>query len=261
MMKPCLSTSEAPGEQDVYFFPDGPTACNFSQISDRLNCCALMVTVALTILTRKVQTSRESDMKKTLWALSLALGLTLLFTGCSSAPTAEIDAAKAAIRDAQTEEIRSYAPESLKAAEDSLSKALAEVQTQDGKFSMTRDYKQASTLLKSAKDLADKAKDDALAGKAKAKADAEAMIATLPPILEDARKALARAPRGKDTRADLEAMQNDLKLAQEELAGANSSMAEGKYSDALAKADSAKSKASAITDQVTKALEKARGRR
>ena len=200
-------------------------------------------------------------MKRTLLALSLVLGLTFLFAGCSSAPTVEIDAAKAAIKNAQTEETRAYAPESLKAAEDGLSKALAEVQTQDSKFSLSRDYKQASALLKSAKNLAEKAKDDALAGKAKAKADAEATIAALPQVLEDAKKALAKAPRGKDTKADLEAMQNDLKLAQEELSGANTAMAEAKYSDALAKASSAKTKASAIIDQVKKAQEKAKGRR
>jgi len=200
-------------------------------------------------------------MKRTILAVTLLLGLTFLFAGCSSAPTAEIDAAKAAIKNAQTEEIRTYAPDSLKAAEDGLSKALAEVQTQDAKFSLSRDYKQAAALLKSAKDLAEKANEDALAGKAKAKADAEATIAALPQALDDAKKALAKAPRGKDTKADLEAMQNDLKLAQEELAGANAAMAEAKYSDALAKANSAKTKATAIIDQVTKALEKAKGRR
>ncbi len=200
-------------------------------------------------------------MKNTLLALSLLLALVLLCAGCGSAPTAEINTAKSAIAASQTEDVKTYAPESLKAAEDELNKALAEVQAQDGKFALSRDYKQASTMLKSAKDLAEKAKSDAEAAKVKAKSDAEATIAALPQMIDEAKKALAKAPRGKDTKADLEAMQNDLKLAEESLTEANAAMSQSKYAEALAKADSAKTKTSAIIDQVKKAQEKAKGRR
>jgi hypothetical protein len=197
-------------------------------------------------------------MRKALLTILLVLGLTILLAGCASAPTQEINAAKAAITSIQTDDVRTYAPESLKAAEDELNKALADVQAQDNKFGLSRDYKQAATMLKSAQDLAEKAKNDAQVAKAKAKSDAEATIAALPQSIEEAKKALAKAPRGKDTRADLEAMQNDLKLAEEALGEANTAMAASKYSDALAKAESAKSKATAIIDQVAKAQAKGR---
>ncbi len=199
-------------------------------------------------------------MRKALLAISLVLGFTILLAGCASAPTQEINASKAAIAAIQTDDVRTYAPESLKAAEDELNKALADVQAQDNKFGLSRDYKQASTMLKSAQDLAEKAKNDAQVAKAKAKSDAETTIAALPQTIEEAKKALAKAPRGKDTKADLEAMQNDLKLAEEALGEANTAMAQSKYSDALAKAESAKSKATGIIDQVAKAQEKAKGR-
>jgi len=200
-------------------------------------------------------------MKKSVLAISLIIGCGLLFAACASAPTAEITATKAAVAAAQTDDVRTYAADSLKAAEDEMSKSLAEVQTQDGKFFMSRDYKGASTMLKSAKDLAEKAVSDAQANKAKAKSDAEAALAALPQSIEEAKKALAKAPKGKDTRADLEAMQNDLKVAEEALTEANTAMSNGQYKDALTKAESAKEKTSAITEQVQKALEKVRGRR
>ena len=126
---------------------------------------------------------------------------------------------------------------------------------------MPRDYKQASAMLKSAKDLAEKAESDAQANKAKAKSDAEATLAALPQSIEEARKALARAPKGKDTRADIEAMQNDLKVAEESMNEANTAMSQGQYKDALTKAESAREKTSAIIEQVQKAQEKIRGRR
>ena len=200
-------------------------------------------------------------MKNSLLAISLIIGCGLLFAACASAPTAEITATKAAVATAQTDDVRTYAADSLKSAEDEMSKALAEVQTQDGKLFVSRDYKQASTTLKSAKDLAEKAASDAQANKTKAKSDAEATLAALPQSIEEAKKALAKAPKGKDTRADLEAMQNDLKVAEEALNEANTALSQGQYKDALTKAESAKEKASAIVEQVQKAQEKIRGRR
>ncbi len=189
----------------------------------------------------------------------LALGFSLLLAGCASAPTEDINSAKAAVTAAQTDDTRSYAPESLKAAEDSLSKALAEVQSQDSKFAMSRDFKQAIALLKSAKDEAEKAKSDAQANKTKVKADATAAIEALPQQIEEAQKALAKAPKGKDTKADIEAMHNDLKLAEESLNEAKAALSGEKYMDALTKANAAKEKATGIIDQINAAKAKMKG--
>jgi PBP1b-binding outer membrane lipoprotein LpoB len=193
---------------------------------------------------------------KKLSLVLVVLGLSLVLVGCASAPTEEVNATKAAVEAAQNDDVTTYAPESLQTAQDNLNKALAEIQTQDAKFALSRDYKAASEMLKAAKDSAEKAKNDAQANKAQAKADAEALIASLPATLEEAKKVLAKAPKGKDTRADLEAMQNDLKLAEEALTEANTLMSQEKYKDALAKANSVKEKAAAVTEQVQQALAK-----
>lgn len=193
---------------------------------------------------------------KKLSLVLVVLGLSLVLVGCASAPTEEVNATKAAVEAVQNDDVTTYAPESLQTAQDNLSKALSEIQTQDAKFALSRDYKAASEMLKAAKDSAEKAKNDAQANKAQAKADAEALIASLPATLEEAKKVLAKAPRGKDTRADLEAMQNDLKLAEEALTEANTLMSQEKYKDALAKATSVKDQAAAVTQQVQTALAK-----
>jgi len=182
--------------------------------------------------------------------LILALGFCLLIAGCASAPTEEINATKNALSSVQNEEVSAYAPESLKSAEDAMSSALAEVQTQEEKFALTRDYKQAAALLKSAKDMAEKAKTDAQMNKAKAKAEAEAALAALPAMLGEADELLAKAPKGKDTKADLEIMQNDLKLAQEASLEAQDAVNAERYLDALAKVNTAKEKATVIIEQV-----------
>jgi hypothetical protein len=204
-------------------------------------------------------------MNKGMMRLSLMVVFTvaasLLFFACASAPTEEINATKAAITAVQSDDVRTYAPESLKDAEDTLAKGMAEVQTQDGKFALSRDYKAASESLKQAKDKATKATADAQANKAKAKADAETLIAGLTTLLADAKKALASAPKGKDTKAVLESMQNDLKSADEAAAAASTAMAQEKYMDALAQANTAKTKASGIIDEVQAAKDKLRGKK
>ena len=192
--------------------------------------------------------------------VAFSLAGALLFFACASAPTEEITATRTAVTAAQTDDVRTYAPESLQAAEDMLSKAMAEVQTQDGKFALSRDYKAASDLLKQAKDLTAKAESDAQANKAKAKADAETIIAGLTQLFADAKKALATAPRGKDTKAELEAMQNDLKAAEEASVAATQAMTQEKFNDALAQAKAAKDKADLIIQQVQAAKEKVKAK-
>jgi predicted phage tail protein len=193
--------------------------------------------------------------------MMFALAGLLLFSACASAPKEEIAATQTAVTAVQTDEVRTYAPDSLKDAESTLEKAMAEVQTQDNKFAMSRDYKAASDLLKEAKDKAAKATADATANKTKVKADAEATIAALGAEIDAAKKALASAPRGKDTKADLEAMQADLKTAEESEAAATQAMTAEKYMDALANANAAKDKANGIISQVEAAKAKIKGRR
>ncbi len=192
--------------------------------------------------------------------VAFSLAAALLFFACASAPTEEITASRTAVTTAQTDDVKTYAPESLKNAEDTLSKAMAAVQEQDNKFALSRDYKAASDLLKQAKDLAAKAESDAQANKAQAKAEAETIIAGLTQLLADAKKSLATAPRGKDTKAELEAMQNDLKAAEEASAAATQAMTQEKFNDSLAQAKTAKDKADLIIQQVTAAKAKIKGR-
>jgi hypothetical protein len=206
-----------------------------------------------------------ATMNKTKMRLSLLMALcvaaSLSFFGCASAPTAEINATKAAVTAAQTDDIRTYAPDSLKTAEDTLAKATEEVQTQDGKSSFSRDYKAASEFLKQAKDAAAKAQTDAQANKAKTKADAETLIAGLATQLADAKKALATAPKGKDTKAELEALQNDLKSADEAAAAASAAISQEKFMDALGQAKAAQAKADGVIEQVAAAKAKIKGRK
>jgi protein TonB len=110
-------------------------------------------------------------------AITLSLAITV--TGCAAPPSADVDAAKAAVDKAATDRADQYAAESLKAAQDARAALDAELKAQEGKW--VKSYDKTRELAVAAKAAGDKAAADAVAGKekaeavaAKAKADAAA---------------------------------------------------------------------------------------
>ncbi len=98
----------------------------------------------------------------------LVLGLAVMAAGCGAPPTADIDAAKAAVTAAAAGGARDYAAASLKAAEDAQAALDAELKTQEGKW--FKSYDKARQLAAAAKEAGDKATAEAAAGKEKAAA-------------------------------------------------------------------------------------------
>ena len=97
------------------------------------------------------------------------MGLAIV-TGCASPPTADVDAAKAAVDNAATAGAGQYAAESLKTAQDARAALDAELKAQEGKF--VKSYDKTKELAMAAKAAGDKAAADAVAGKEKADAAA-----------------------------------------------------------------------------------------
>lgn len=109
-------------------------------------------------------------MRSTLRCCAMALGLAVVVAGCASPPSADIDAAKAAVEKAAATQAGQYAPDSLKAAQEALAALDAELKVQEGKWFGS--YEKAATLAAAARAAGEKAAADA--GAAKEKADAAA---------------------------------------------------------------------------------------
>ena len=99
--------------------------------------------------------------------LSVILLVLAFAAACGTRPTAEIDAAKAAL-DSASATAAQYAPESLKAAQDTNAALDAELADQDAKW--IKSYDRARELAASARLASEKAIADATAGKARADA-------------------------------------------------------------------------------------------
>ncbi len=84
---------------------------------------------------------------KTKFFAALAISTFVLVSGCQKAPEAELDAARAALMQADSAEADVYASDLFVAALDSFNAAQSEIEVQDAKSGMGRDYAHAEELL------------------------------------------------------------------------------------------------------------------
>jgi len=119
----------------------------------------------------------------------LAMSFAVAAAGCASPPSADVDAAKAAVEKAAAAQGAQYAPESLKAAEGALAALDAELKAQEAKWFPS--YEKAASLAADAKAAGEKAAAEAAAAKEKADAAAAAEKAAAEAV-EQARKEAVR---------------------------------------------------------------------
>jgi hypothetical protein len=185
--------------------------------------------------------------------LVLVLAIAVVLTGCKQ-PTQLINDAQAAIDEVKKAGANKYAVDDLKKLEDAMKAANDEIATQDKKF-----FKKFGT----AKDML-----------AKVKADADALKAALPGKIEAAKKAavqvqteakaaideakalLEKAPTGKGTKKDIDALKADLAGAETAFVEIQTAIDAQDYIGAADKAKAVKEKAVAVGDQVKAAIEK-----
>lgn len=192
-------------------------------------------------------------MKAMLRYLVLGLVSMFLFVGCSKQPTDEINSSKSAV-DTVVVEGAKYAPEDTKKLNDDLSAAMNEIKTQDSK--LFKNYSKAKEMLAKAKSDAEALKAGLTEKKEQAKQNALALQNTAKTSLDEAKTLLSKAPRGKGTKADIEAMKADIKGLEESLMDVQKLIDTEDYALASDKANAIKDKAVSVSDQIKQALEK-----
>jgi hypothetical protein len=186
---------------------------------------------------------------RTGWAV--ALGLVL--AGCAQVPTADVDAAKHALDEARQAQAADYAPQSWTAAQDAQSKLDAELDAQGQRWSALRSYTVASQLAATAKHAAEQSRDEAMAGKEKAKTEASTMMAQARDEAAHAQAAVTTAPHGKGTEADLASLKSDATSIDTTLQEMQQAFDAGDYLGAKTKAQAAMDAAKRIEDEIAQA--------
>ena len=184
----------------------------------------------------------------------LGVFVVALFSSCAKQPTEAVDAAKAAIDAAAKEGADVYAADELKTLNDDLQAAMDEVSTQGKKF--FKSFGTAKEMLAKVQTDADALKASIPARKEEAKAAAETALMEAKVAWEEAKTLLDKAPRGKGTKADIEAMKADLAGLETAAGEAMASFEAGDYFGAREKAVVIKEQSMAVSDQIKAALEK-----
>ena len=184
----------------------------------------------------------------------LAAAGMLAVAGCSSPPAQEMDSAKMSIQGVATAGAEKYAPEELKKLNSQLAAANDEIKAQEGKF--FKSYDKAKEMFSKVKTDADVLTPTLAAKKDEAKKNAAAAQSAAKGAIDDARALLAKAPDGKDSRAEIEAIKADVKGLDEGLAEVDKLAASEDYIAAADKAKAISEKAAAVSDQVKNAMEK-----
>jgi len=202
-------------------------------------------------------------MKRMILGLTAVVGVALLTAACAKEPTEAVTAAKAALDAAQAAGAADYAPASLGEAETAAQALQAELKAQADAFALTRSYKKAEELAADAKAKAEKAASDAAAGKEAAKAEATTLIANVKTTAEAVKQLLDKAPKGKGSAADIEAMKADLAGIEASVADMDTAFEGGAYKDAKVKAEAAMQGLDKIKSDIEAAMaaKKAGGKR
>jgi hypothetical protein len=198
-------------------------------------------------------------MKSTLKILALAVLVTFVFTSCAKQPTQLMDQAKAAIQAVETAKGNIYAKDELNKLKADLQAALDEVTAQSKKF--FKKYGPAKDMLTKVVADADAVKAQIPARIDEAKKAAEAAINEAKTAYDNAKALLEKAPKGKGTKADIEAMKADLAGLETQMTEVQNAMTAEDYFGAKDKAMAIKDKAAAVAEQVQKAIDKVKGKR
>ncbi|MBI3450736.1 MAG: hypothetical protein HY049_17715 [Acidobacteria bacterium] len=184
------------------------------------------------------------------------VALALLVVGCAKPPVEEQNSAKQALDNARTI-AEKWAPNEWRSAQQAFDDSNKEIETQNNRFALMRNYDKAKQMLGDAKNAADRAKQAGIDNKEAAKKEAEAKLGEAEAAITAARAALDAAPKTKDTKADLELFKSDLDGLNTSIGDAKNMMGQEAYKEVSAKADTVKNQANDIKAKLDEATAKA----
>lgn len=179
-----------------------------------------------------------------------------LLTGCAKVPQEAIDSTSVMIEDAQTQEADVFAPEMFSAARDSFEAAQTEIELQNGKFALTRNYEAAERMLASAGQLAREATEAGVIRKQEMRAEAETMLIQAKETAAEAQLLLTKAPRGKEGRIALVAIGSDVDSLSTMFVEVEELLQQGNVKAAHDRVQATLSRAQGLTEELRQAIDK-----
>jgi len=199
-------------------------------------------------------------MKKILLQIFAVVLFAALATSCAKPPQTELDAAKAAVESAKAMETNRYLADEFVALEDSLNAANVAIEAQKSKMFLSRDYKAIKEKLTVIATDVEALKARTEERKAQVRTEVQDTLVVLVALIDEDKALLAKAPKGKEGKEALEAIQNDITVLEASVNEINTLIANGDYMTAQDKTAASKVKAEAIKEELATAISKTRRR-
>ena len=184
----------------------------------------------------------------------MALSVAVLFSSCGKVPQAEIDAAFAALDSAKMAGADVYLAEDFAALQDSMKAITESVEAQKSKFFAS--YGDIKEKLATVNQLAVAAVAKTEARKEEVKQEIAALQSEVTTLQTQNNELVAKAPKGKEGKAALEAIKADIALIDTTMGEVGTQSAAGDLMGALDKAKAAKEKAVAINTELNDVIAK-----
>lgn len=180
----------------------------------------------------------------------------VVFTSCAKAPDMEVTNAKTAVEAAKTAEADRYTPTEFNALQDSMSVAMNEIETQNSKFALFRNYKKANATLTFITANAPMVQEAAVAKRAEAKAQSEQALTDATNLVAEVKMLIEKAPKGKEGKEVLAAITSDLTLVELSLNEVSTLINNNDFLTAIDKVKAATEKATMLKTELEEAIAK-----
>jgi hypothetical protein len=192
-----------------------------------------------------------------LTALSLVI---LLATSCAKLPQVELDAAKVSLEATKSVEANRYLAPEFNALQDSLNAVTVAIEAEKSKSFISRDYDAIKEQLVKITADADALKLKAEERKVQVRDEVQQSLVDLSLLITEDKALLAKAPKGKEGKAALEAIQSDITIIEASVNEINTLISNGDYLTAQDKVNASKAKAESIKEELNNAIAKVRKR-
>ncbi len=184
----------------------------------------------------------------------------VVVTGCAQSPMEQLEAAQKAVDVARAAGASEYAKEDFTALEQQFALAKDELAEQEKALSIFRSYADADKILIKVIESGGHVAAKAAQSKEVAKAAALAMEKEAQQVVASAMELMAKAPIGKE-RAALETIRQDLSGLEASVGAVHQLIEKGDYLVAEVQAKAVKDKGAAVSVEIQRAIDKAKGKK
>lgn len=193
-------------------------------------------------------------MKKKISYGITALMVAILLSGCGKVPQTEIDQANAAIDSAQAAGAEIYVPEAYAAVRDSMASVMIRIEEQDSK--LVKNYADSKEELAQIAEMAREVILKSETRKAEIKSETLAILTEVKSLVEENKRLINEAPKGKEGTAALQVMKTELEAIEASVAEVEGMFAQGELLESYNKARAANEKAALMNTELSEVIAK-----